>query len=174
VTIDCTKLDHRETPYSPALVFVGGTSASTSEAFTVFLPDSAVALRDPSALGDYPVLDARGQYGVDTAPQAFAISMSVFDTPAPYPNPNQKWDSCAAAECGLPDPDPSHYSRITSITEQPASTPGMATFRVSGTFTALVQPIGGSATAPTTATGDWSLIVDVNDPGGAPPDAGAD
>ncbi len=40
----------------------------------------------------------------------------------------------------------------------------MATFRVSGSFVALVaKQQAGSATA--TATGDWSLLVTVPDPG---------
>jgi hypothetical protein len=161
VTIDCTKLDNSAQVYSSSLVSVGGASASTSETFQVYLPNGAAALRAPSALGVYPIADGNGT----APPVAFQIQLIVYDKPTPAPDPNPAWISCAPGECGLPTPDPAHYHQITSITEQASSTPGMATFRVSGSFVALVSTPqqGGPATA--TATGDWSLLVTVPDPG---------
>ncbi len=161
VTVDCTKYDNSQQTYSAALISVGAESASTSETFEVYLPNGAAALRDPSALGKYPL--ANGYYTTGE-PVAFELQLILYDPAAPEPNTSPPWDSCAPGSCGAPTPDPSHYHQITAITEQASSTPGMATFRVSGSFVALVaKQQAGSATA--TATGDWSLLVTVPDPG---------
>lgn len=162
VTIDCTKYDSNQTTYSSSLVTSGGQSQSTSETFGVYLPNSATALRDPAALTRYPI--ANGFLSGSDAPYPFEIQFTLYDPPAPEPNQEPGWDSCAPGSCGTPNPDPDHYHQVTSITEQSSNTPGMATFRVSGSFVALVTKTqGGADTA--TATGDWSMVVTVPDPG---------
>jgi hypothetical protein len=177
VNIDCTKLDSTQDPVGDSLDTVGGTSASTSETFLAWVPANAAALRAPTVVGDYPVV-SWNENGPSTPPlpAPFSLTLNLYGVPAAQPDVNQQWFSCGAGQCGLPTPDPTHFQRITSITEQASGTPGMATFRISATFVAEVWKVTDRSTT-TTATGDWSLLVTVPDPGtkldgGAPDDGG--
>jgi hypothetical protein len=164
VTIDCTKLDQTGAPGNGPSVWVGGASASTSETFSVLVPNSATTLRDPATLTSYPIIDPGN---VNQLSPIFSIALILYDKPTAQPDPNPEYDSCAAGECGLPTPDPAHSHQITSIVEQSSSTAGQATFRITGTFDALTRVVGPSQQTAE-ATGDWSLLVTVADPGTSP------
>lgn len=160
-TIDCTELDLDATdPASGDVGYgyqeLGGESQSTGQTFKVKAPLSAVRLRDASLVTDYPIATFTStRWLASNTPDAlFALSLRLVD------DQGKLWTSCGPGDCGLATDDTTFRHQIVSIVEESKAS-GKATFRISGTYYALVTNAG----AYTTASGDWSILVTVPDPG---------
>jgi len=163
LNVDCEMLDVDVSDPAQGLagysyLQIGGFSRSTNQAFKVNAPLSAARLRDPSILGGYPILAWSSFTTANTPAAILELSLRLVDSKGGY------WVSCGPGSCDLPTPDPAHQHTITEIEEQLASTPGVASFRIRGSYQARVRALDGSGELAE-AHGDWSLLVTVPDPG---------
>jgi hypothetical protein len=169
LTVDCTMLDIDAIDVDQGLVGLGyadagGISASTGLGFIVQLPLSAQRLRYSPIQTFYPIQTWTGiQTAGDMAESTFAFQVRAVD------DSGQVWTSCGAGSCGIPsatvghpNPDPAHNHHLDSVVEEATGLPGVAAFRVSGSFSAMMTNASGSL-AP--AQGAWSLRLVVPTPG---------